>query len=420
MTRVAWFHCFNGVAGDMALGALLDAGADVAVVRSTIAELGIDGWTLEPERTQRCGVGGTHARVRTADTAEHRAFADIRALLGPSPAHRRALEVFTALAEVEGAIHGVPADQVEFHEVGSIDAVVDVVGVCAALEALGIDEVRCSPISVGQGTFRAAHGVLPNPGPAVVALLARAGAPAVGVAVDMELTTPTGAALMTVLATGFGPLPAVTVERVGYGAGTRDLPDRPNLVQVVIGDLATAGTRTPGQPVQLLEVNVDDATGELLAHAVADLLAAGAHDAWITPIVMKKGRPAHTVHVLCDPARTGEFGRRLVATTGSLGLRGTVLDRWPQRRTDAVVAIDGEPVGVKVAGHRVKVEFDDAVRAARALDRPVRSVLGAAEAIALDARDHDSAHDHDHDHAGQGHDHPHPHPHPATPEEHPA
>ncbi len=320
--------------------------------------------------------------VHTSDTAHHRAFADIRALLGPSEPHQRALAVFQALAEVEGAIHGTPPDDVEFHEVGSIDALVDVVGVCAALRSLQIDEVRCSPITVGQGTFRAAHGVLPNPGPAVVGLLASVGAPAVGVAVDLELTTPTGAALMTVLAKGFGPMPALTVESVGYGAGTRDLADRPNLVQVVVGQLAPVGTRSPGQPVQLLEANVDDATGEQLAHAVTKLLAAGAHDAWITPIVMKKGRPAYTVHALCDPANSAEIGRVLVAETGSLGLRGTVFDRWPQRRTDDVATVDGQPVAVKVADHRIKAEFDDAVQAAEAFGRPVRSVLADAEAEA--------------------------------------
>jgi len=414
MTRTAWFHCFNGVAGDMALGALLDAGADLAHVRSSIAELGVPGWSLQMQRTQRCGISGTKALVDTEDTAHHRGFAEIRSLLGDSAPHRAALAVFQALAEVEGAIHGSPPDEVEFHEVGSLDAIVDIVGTCAALESLGVEQVCCSPITVGLGTFRAAHGVLPNPGPAVVGLLARRGAPTVGVEVDLELTTPTGAALMTVLAACFGPIPALTVSSVGYGAGTRDLPNRPNLVQVVIGETAApfgapVGIRTPGQPVQLLEVNVDDATGEVLAHCVTALLAAGAHDAWITPIVMKKGRPAHTVHVLCDPVAAGRIGEVLVRESGSLGLRGTVLDRWPLRRDDTTVDVEGETIRLKRADHRVKVEHDDAARAAAALGRPLREVLRSAEAAGaagpaaggprrLSPPDHQHPHPHSHPH----------------------
>ena len=379
--KVAWFHCFNGVAGDMALGALLDAGADLDHVRSSIEAVGVDGWSLQMQRTQRCGIAAGRAMVDTKDTAHHRPFAEIRDLLDSSAPHRLALRVFTELAEVEGAIHGHDPADVEFHEVGSLDAVVDIVGVCAALESLGIDEVQCSPIAVGQGTIRAAHGILPNPGPAVVSLLARRRAPSVGVDVDAELTTPTGAALMTVLATGFGPMPGMTPLAVGYGAGMRDLPGRPNVVQVVVGEAVEPALGT-GQPVQLLETNVDDLTGETLAHTVAVLLAKGAHDAWITPIVMKKGRPAHTVHVLCDPARAALLGEVLVRETGSFGLRGTVLDRWPQRRTDTMVDVDGQPVRVKIGDHRAKAEHDDAARAAGQLGRPLRDIVRAAEAAA--------------------------------------
>ncbi len=388
--KVAWFHCFNGVAGDMALGALLDAGADLDHVRASVAATGVDGWSLQMQRTQRCGIGATHALVETGDTAHHRHFSEIRDRLDDSPAHRRALAVFQELAAVEGAIHGEAPDDVEFHEVGSLDAIVDIVGVCAALESLGIDEVRCSPIRVGQGTIRAAHGVLPNPAPAVVSLLARRGAPSVGVDVDLELTTPTGAALMTVLSTAFGPMPTMTPTAVGYGAGTRDLPGRPNVVQVVIGTAATVGGPTvPGQPVQLLEANVDDATGEQLAHAIAALMSAGAHDAWVTPIVMKKGRPAHCVHALCDPALTAAIGAVLVRETGTLGLRGSVIDRWPQRRREAVVTVEDQPIRVKLGDHRVKVEHDDAAAAAARLELSLRDVMHRAEQAARSDEDQD-------------------------------
>jgi uncharacterized protein (TIGR00299 family) protein len=286
------------------------------------------------------------------------------------------------LAEVEGAMHRMEPDDVEFHEVGAIDAIVDIVGTCAALEVLGIDRIVCSPITVGQGTVHAAHGDLPNPAPAVVELLARRGAPSRGLSDHKELATPTGVALMTALADEFGPMPAFMVRSVGYGAGSADIPGRPNVVQVVVGDeVAASATPAPGQPVQLFETNVDDATGEVIAHTIAALLAAGAYDAWASPIVMKKGRPAHTVHALCDPARADVVSAVLVRESGSLGLRGTVMQRWPQLRTEVVVQVQGYPVTVKMAGGRAKVEHDDAARAAAMLGLPLREVLRqAAEA----------------------------------------
>jgi uncharacterized protein (TIGR00299 family) protein len=294
----------------------------------------------------------------------------------------RAQRTFRLLAEVEGAMHRMPPDDVEFHEVGAVDAIVDVVGVCAALEVLGIDRIVCSPITLGQGTVLAAHGELPNPAPAVVELLARRGAPSRGIADHRELATPTGVALMTALADSFGPMPALTVLSVGYGAGTADIPGRPNVVQVVVGTEPVATLAPdPGQPVQLFETNVDDATGEVIAHTIAALLVAGAHDAWASPIVMKKGRPAHTVHALCDPAAAAAVSAVMVRETGSLGLRGTTLQRWPQQRVDIVVQVDGRPVRVKLADGRAKVEHDDAVAAAAALGLPLREVLHrAAEA----------------------------------------
>lgn len=389
MTRIAWFHCFNGTAGDMTLGALLDAGADVAQVRSAVDALGIDGWSLQMQRTQRGGVSATQAVVEVpSDDMVHRPYRAIRDLLATAPlatvVRDRALATFGALAEAEGAIHGAEPDDVEFHEVGSFDAIVDIVGSCAALTSLGIDEVRCSPITVGTGTITTAHGILPNPGPAVVALLARAGAPASGIDIDIELTTPTGAALMTALAVGFGPMPNMTVLSVGYGAGTRDLPNRPNVVQVVVGESIPMPSRAGGQPVRLLEANVDDVTGEVLAHTIATLLAAGAHDAWVTPITMKKGRPAHTVHALCDPALADAVAAELIRQTGTLGLRGSTIERWPQRRTAETVEVEGHVIRVKRTSGRVKVEHDDARAVAEALDLPLRDVLRRAEALAAD------------------------------------
>jgi uncharacterized protein (DUF111 family) len=230
---------------------------------------------------------------------------------------------------------------------------------------------------------RAAHGMLPNPAPAVLELLR--GAPTYGLDVSAELTTPTGAALLAATTTGWGALPRMTVTATGYGAGSRDLDGLPNVTQVVLGQAAVAGDggepgRTAGQPVVLIETNVDDATGETLADAVAGLLEAGAHDAWVTPVVMKKGRPGHTVSALVDPALATSVGRVLLSATGSLGLRGQTLERWPAARTETEVEVDGVPVRVKVSPGRAKVEHDDAVRAARRTGLPLREVVSRAEA----------------------------------------
>ena len=390
--RIAWFHCFSGVAGDMVLGALLDAGADVDEVRDAVGRLGVGGWALERETVQRAGLQATRAVVHTPEDHDHpRAFADIHALVGaadlPPRVHARALAVFERLAVVEGRLHGVPRDEVHFHEVGALDAIVDVVGTCAALELLEVDEVRTSPVTVGLGHVRTAHGVLPNPAPATLALLAEAGIAVSGLDSAVELATPTGAALLAALGSGCGPLPPLTPSTVGYGAGGADTSGRANVVQVVVGTAvgpagAGAGGAGSGQPMVELAANVDDATGEVLAHTVAALLAAGANDAWMTPIVMKKGRPAHTLHALCDPAAAATVGAVLVAESGSLGLRATAVERWPQARDEITVDVGGHPVRVKRAEGRVKAEHDDAAAAAAALGRPLRAVLAEAEGLA--------------------------------------
>jgi len=435
MSRTAWFHCFAGTAGDMTMASLVHAGADPVEVAAVLAGLELDGYALSFEPVLRCGIAATQAHVAVLGEHQHsllhdgvphdhhehdhghahgdhhhhddhdhhghdhhhgghghRPYAAIRDLLAaadlPSRVRDRAQRTFRLLAEVEGAMHRMPPDDVEFHEVGSVDAIIDIVGACAALEVLGIDRIVCSPITVGQGTVHAAHGELPNPAPAVVELLARRGAPSRGIADRKELATPTGVALMTALADEFGPMPALTVQSVGYGAGTADIPGRPNVVQVVVGAEPVAGLAPqPGQPVQLFETNVDDATGEVIAHTIAALLAAGAYDAWASPIVMKKGRPAHTVHALCDPAAAAEVSAVLVRETGSLGLRGTLLQRWPQQRDEHTVHVHGHAIGVKVTAGRMKVEHDDAAAAARALGLPLREVLRQATEAAHRALD---------------------------------
>jgi hypothetical protein len=246
--------------------------------------------------------------------------------------------------------------------------------------------VRSSSVANGTGMVRAAHGLLPNPAPAVVELLQ--GAPTHGVDIAMELTTPTGAALLAAMVTAWGPMPAMRIASSGFGAGTQEIDGRPNAVQVVLGQSVAADAVadqvgvSPGQPVVLLEANVDDVTGEVLAHAVAALLDAGAHDAWVTPVVMKKGRPAHVISALADTALVPQVARVLSAESGSLGVRGTTIERWPRTRAVDTVEVAGLPVRVKVSPGRVKVEHDDAARVARIGRLPLREVITLAEAEA--------------------------------------
>jgi uncharacterized protein (TIGR00299 family) protein len=392
VTTAAWFHCFAGIAGDMALGALLDAGADVDAVRDLLHQLPVGGWKLDTEPVLRGGIAATRAVVLAEEHDVVRTYAHIAALLDDAPlperVRDRAQMVFRVLAEAEGRLHRRPAAQVHFHEVGALDAIIDIVGTCAALEVLGIDTVCASPVAQGTGMIRSAHGMLPNPSPAVVELLR--GAPIVGRDVSVELTTPTGAALLAGLTTGYGPLPALRLTASGFGAGSRDLDLLPNATQVVIGETDVSDEHAPtpaGQPIVLLEANVDDVTGEVIAHTIERLLEAGAFDAWTTAVTMKKGRPALTVSVLADVALVGELREILAAETGTFGIRATQQQRWPLARAIDEIETDGGWVRVKRSGGRVKAEYEDAARVARQTGRPLRDVIAAVEAAARDRDD---------------------------------
>lgn len=393
---VAWFDPVSGIAGDMALGALLDAGADLAFVVEQLQTLGVDGWQLSAERVRRNELAATRAVVDAPEGHHHRRWRHIRELLESAPLEDRirgrALAAFEALAVAEGQVHGVPPDEVHFHEVGALDAIVDIVGVCAALESLGVDEVACGPVAVGKGTIHAAHGVLPNPPPAVGYLLA--GHPVVGVDVDMELTTPTGAAIVAALASTFGPVPPMTVTGVGFGAGTRELPGRPNVTGVLIGaranevsstDAGLAATMAAIEGAESTEelvelaTNLDDVSGELLGHAIEELLAAGALDAWAVPIVMKHGRPAHTLMALCNASDVTALGDLMAGLTGTLGLRARTVVRTALERHTSTVDVDGQAIRVKHGPHRNKPEWSDVVAAANALARTPAEI--AREAI---------------------------------------
>jgi pyridinium-3,5-bisthiocarboxylic acid mononucleotide nickel chelatase len=388
-TTVAWWHCFSGIAGDMALGSLVDAGADLDEIRSQLGSLPITGWSLDARPVLRAGLAATQVLVGVKDSPVVRTHSHIAGLIGearlPDRARARALATFSLLADVEGRLHRRPPAQVHFHEVGGIDAIVDIVGTCLALELLGVDKIYASPVAQGTGVVRAAHGLLPNPTPAVVELLRDA--PTYGTDNPAELTTPTGAALLAALGSGWGPMPAMQITTTGRGAGGRDTDGVPNLVQVVIGQAATAGPSAPdaGQQLVILESNLDDVTGEVLAHTVEAAMAAGANDAWLTPVLGKKGRPAQLISVAVEPRLAAEMRQLLIQETGTLGVRASVVQRWAARREMDEVTVDGHPVRVKRSAARIKAEYADAARVADLTGVPVREVARRAETAAYEA-----------------------------------
>jgi hypothetical protein len=399
LTTVAWWHCFSGIAGDMAFASLLDAGADLDEVTAGLGALGVSGWHIEAERTTRSGVAATRliVEVDPKEDVADRTWGTIRGTLEGAAglsdrARQRAQKVFACLAVAEGFVHGVSPEEVHFHEVGGLDALIDVIGTCLALESLGVGSVYASPVAVGTGTVRGAHGVLPNPAPAVVRLLA--GAPVHGTGQTAELTTPTGAALLAGLDASFGPLPLMKVTASGYGAGARDLPGAPNLLQVVVGeevgeeDVVGDGVVGHNQDLVVLEANVDDVTGEVLAHTVEALMGAGALDAWLVPVLAKKGRPGHVVSALAEPEGVAALARALARETGTLGFRQHHVARWALAREEVEVDVEGQVVRVKVGPHRFKAEYDDCARAASQLGLPVGEVARHAEEAARHLRRH--------------------------------
>ncbi|MHB1989133.1 MAG: nickel pincer cofactor biosynthesis protein LarC [Acidimicrobiales bacterium] len=384
--RIAWFNCFAGIAGDMTLGALVDAGADLVQLVRLLEQLPIGGWSLDFEPVMRNGLACTQAVVTVRGDSVVRTWMHILGVLEearlPDQVRERAISAFAALAEAEGRIHRRSPSQVHFHEVGGHDTIVDIVGSAAALHLLGVDRVATSAIATGTGVVKSAHGVLPNPAPAVVDLLT--GIPTVGRELTLELTTPTGAAMVRAWGSSFGAMPAMTIETTGYGAGSREIDGMANCTQVVLG-VATDGSGTAlvtdvSHRLVMLEANLDDATGETLAHALETLMAEGALDAWIVALVMKKGRPGHQVNVLSDVALAPRLAEVLRAETGSLGVRSHEVGRWAAVRDLDTVEVDGIPIKVKVSPGRVKAEHDDVARAARRLGRPLIEIAALAEA----------------------------------------
>jgi uncharacterized protein (TIGR00299 family) protein len=351
---------------------------------------------LTARPTTRAGLAATQVEVAApAGDVRRRTWPDIRTLIEAAdlaaPVRDLALDVFARLARAEAAAHGIPADEVHFHEVGALDSLADVVGVCAALHDLAVTEVHCTPLALGQGSVRTEHGLLPVPGPAVLAVLAEVGAPVGAGDVEGEACTPTGAALLAATVTGWGGLPDLRVGTTGTGAGSRDTAGRPNVLRVVLGQ-PTSADLDPGDSVGAVDAvvmaaNVDDLDPRVWPGVLAALLAAGASDAWLTPILMKKGRPAHTLSALAPPHAADAVRRVMFTESSTIGVREHRVAKQGLARETRTVRVDGAEVRVKVAsldGQVVNVspEYDDVAAAAVALGRPVKAVLAAAAAAA--------------------------------------
>jgi pyridinium-3,5-bisthiocarboxylic acid mononucleotide nickel chelatase len=375
VSRVCVISPFTGLAGDMLLAALIDAGAPLEAVRAAVTDTGLTGWDLTVTRVLTHGLTGSRAVVSVSDDATSRSAGELIDMAGrvrDRAVADIAVAALRAIAEVEGHLHGEDPDQVHLHELGGHDTLVDIVGVAAALHALDVRTVHCEALPIGTGTVRTAHGVLPCPAPATSALLR--GAHVVGTTLPGETVTPTAAALLRAVAADYGPAPRMRMVATGYGAGTRTLPDRPNVAVVRLGDRETADVRD----LVVLETNLDDVTGEVLGYVVALLLDSGALDSWITPAVMKKGRPAHVLHALAAPEHADEVERLMFAETGTLGVRRTSVRRTAAPRTTDTVQVHGMAVRRKHGPHHGKAEYDDAVAVARRTGLPLRSVLAMA------------------------------------------
>lgn len=378
--RVMYVDCIGGASGDMLLGALVDAGADRDAVLDAVGALGVEGWALDFEPVQRGGVRATHANVMVAPSSTARNYADIRSLLDRATlsegTRRRAERTFEALARAEASVHGQEVADVHFHEVGAVDALVDIVGVCAAIESIAPDRVTASPVPAGSGTVTAAHGRLPVPAPATVELLKGAIVTGGG---EGETVTPTGAALLRANCTSFGPMPPMRLWATGYGAGSRDTPT-PNVVRVLVGDAEPeAGTET----VDLIETNLDDMNPELVPYAMERLLDAGALDVWAAPVNMKKGRIGIVLSVVVNRPATPRVIDVLFRETTTLGIRIAAIHREVADRKEVHVTVADHPVRVKVAsrgGRTINAapEFEDAAAVARSTGIPLKDVYAAA------------------------------------------
>jgi uncharacterized protein (TIGR00299 family) protein len=372
VSRELWLNPGLGVAGDMLLGALLDVGASEDATRRQLEQLGVVGWELDVHPARRRGLRATRAEVRAETQHHHRPWSSIDRLLAEcdldGDVRAGARTTFRLLAEAEAGVHGIDVDEVHFHEVGAVDALVDIVGTWAALATLDVGRVVSAPVGLGAATVRTAHGLLPAPAPATLALLE--GLPVAGIEAPFETATPTGVALLATLVDEWGPPPPGVVVANGFGAGGRDPDSHPNVVAAVLLD-ARQDRRVEAV---LVETNLDDVSPEVLGHVIDEALRAGADDAWVTAITMKKSRPAHQLRVLCPPALAPLLVELVARETGTLGIRSFPVAKHVLPRSVTTVEVAGHRIDVKVGPHGAKPEHDQVIQAARMLRRSARSV----------------------------------------------
>lgn len=430
--RIAYLDCSSGISGDMTLAALIDAGVDAAAIRRGIDSLGLPGVKLLVEQVMRCAFRATYIRVEHPEQHVHRHLHHIHEILDRASAltarqRELAKRIFRAIAEAEAKVHGTTVEKIHFHEVGAIDSIVDIVGAAIGFDLLGADEVVCSPVPTGRGTVKIAHGVCAVPTPGTAELLR--GVPLADVDVEFELTTPTGAAIVKTLAKRFGPLSAMTMDRIGYGAGTRDFPDRANVLRIVVGEAVGGGSSAEERDeVCVLETNLDDVPGEIIGYTRQELFAAGALDVFTAAIQMKKDRPGTLLSVICRPTDQGRMEDIVFRETGTLGIRRQVMHRSKQAWRAADVGTPWGKVAGKMSrfGGRVTFspEYEACAQLAKQYNVALRDVVRAAEqsfeaqrvelerlfVTREEIKEHDHSHSHDHSH-GKDHDHSHSHDH---------
>jgi uncharacterized protein (TIGR00299 family) protein len=383
--RTLYFDCFAGASGDMILGAMVAAGVDKNALSEQLSRLNVDGFNINFETVTRSGLSATYAKVETAHEHKHRHLSDIKKIIESSSVSDNAkalsIEIFTRLAEAEAKVHNEPVDHVHFHEVGALDAIVDIVGAAICFDLLQTDRFVSSPLHVGSGTIEMSHGLFSVPPPAVAELLK--GVPFYSSDIAGELLTPTGAAIITTVCKEFGPLPQMTTEAIGYGAGTRQYKDFPNVLRVLLGE--TEPGAAIDERLWMIETNIDDMSPQLLGHVMDRAFELGALDCYFTAVQMKKNRPGVLLSVLCEPDRKEPLTNLLFTETTTLGVRSYGVERRALRRSVTQVETAYGPIGVKVAhlnGHVVNEmpEFEDVRAAATKAGVPLKVVEDAVRA----------------------------------------
>lgn len=387
MAKLAYFDGFSGASGDMVLGALVDAGLDVARLEAELRRLPLAGWGISAEKVKRGALQATHVRVTSAETHHHRGLSKIEAIITSGKLAPRAAEmavrIFCRLGEAEAKVHGVSLEKVHFHEVGAVDSIIDIVGAAVGFDLLGIGQFASAPLNVGGGKIKTEHGILPVPAPATVELLKHT--PTYSTGIQRELVTPTGAAILSTLASQFGAQPAMTVQAAGYGAGSAQLEEQPNVLRMVIGEPAEDRMVPWDEKIAVIEANLDDMNPQIYGYFAEKALAAGALEVYATPVQMKKNRPGQLVTILCAPESAKALMDLVFRETTTIGLRCWEARRRVLQRETVTVETPLGAVRMKISrqnGHMLNAapEYEDCRRIAEERGVPLKEVLAAATA----------------------------------------